>query len=146
VSFRYNTDPSNTPQYGLVAEEVAKSYPELVSYGADGKPQTVRYLELSAMLLNDLQKQSQRLEKQTAENQRQAKELRRLPGQVSELSANLTALIKAMLTRDAKRKLADASKAGEPALARASASVAFRFRHRPRQDGRSKAMSAQYFT
>lgn len=42
VTFRYNNDPAGTLQYGLVAEEVAKVYPELVVYGPDGKPMTVR--------------------------------------------------------------------------------------------------------
>ena len=50
VTFRYNNDPTGTRQYGLVAEEVAKVYPELVAYGPDGKVQTVRYSVLSAML------------------------------------------------------------------------------------------------
>jgi Chaperone of endosialidase len=68
VSFRYNNDPQGIRQYGLVAEEVAGLYPELVSYGSDGKPQTVRYLELTSMLLNELQKEAKR-------NQRQAEEI-----------------------------------------------------------------------
>ena len=63
VTFRYNNDPAGTLQYGLVAEEVAKVYPELVVYGPDGKPMTVRYSMLSAMLLNQLQKQTTELRK-----------------------------------------------------------------------------------
>ena len=39
VSFRYNNDPTDTLQYGLVAEVVAKIYPELVVHGADGQVQ-----------------------------------------------------------------------------------------------------------
>jgi hypothetical protein len=37
VTFRYNSDPTGTLQYGLVAEEVAKVYPELVVYGSKGQ-------------------------------------------------------------------------------------------------------------
>src|SRR5262249_16033639 len=74
VTFRYNSDQQGTMQYGLVAEEVAKLYPELVSYGADGKPQTVHYLELTAMLLNVLQKQA-------TQNQRQARLIQHLTEQ-----------------------------------------------------------------
>jgi len=44
VTFRYKNDPTGALQYGLVAEEVAKVYPELVSYGPDGKPMTVGWL------------------------------------------------------------------------------------------------------
>jgi hypothetical protein len=71
VTFVYKNDPANTRQYGLVAEEVAKVYPELVVYGPDRKILTVRYSMLSAMLLNELQKQSR-------ENQRQAGQIQQL--------------------------------------------------------------------
>ena len=77
VTFRYKQDPQGERQYGLVAEEVAKVYPELVSYGPDGKPMTVRYLTLIAMLLNELQKQNSELRNQAAANQRQAEQLQR---------------------------------------------------------------------
>ena len=65
VTFHYKQDPQGERQYGLIAEEVARLYPELVSYGPDGKPQTVRYLELTAMLLNELQKQNCQLRKES---------------------------------------------------------------------------------
>jgi len=58
VVFRYRSDPSGQRQYGLIAEEVARVYWELVDYDNNGKPLTVRYLELNAMLLNELQKQA----------------------------------------------------------------------------------------
>jgi hypothetical protein len=70
VSFRYKNDPSGTLQYGLVAEEVARVYPELTIRGTDGKVEGVRYLEFTTLLLKELQKQAketrdltQRLEK-----------------------------------------------------------------------------------
>jgi hypothetical protein len=46
-----------TLQYGLIAEEVAEVYPELVAYQEDGEPYTVKYQYLTTMLLNELQKQ-----------------------------------------------------------------------------------------
>jgi hypothetical protein len=58
VTFRYNQDPRGELRYGLIAEEVAQVYPDLVGYGPDGKVQTVRNHELIPMLLNELQKQS----------------------------------------------------------------------------------------
>lgn len=51
-----------TLQYGLIAEEVAKVYPELVAYDNDGQPYSVRYQYLSTMLLNEVQKQYHRAE------------------------------------------------------------------------------------
>jgi hypothetical protein len=85
VTFRYDNDPANTLQYGLVAEEVAKVYPELVVSGPDGKVQTVRYSMLSAMLLNELQKQTVEVRMQTREN-------RRLAAQVNQLCAQMVAM------------------------------------------------------
>jgi hypothetical protein len=49
-------------QYGLIAEEVAKVYPELVAYDSGGQPYSVRYQYLSTMLLNEVQKQYHRAE------------------------------------------------------------------------------------
>ena len=49
-------------QYGLIAEEVAEVYPELVAFGEDGKPYTVKYQYLATMLLNEVQKQQHRAE------------------------------------------------------------------------------------
>ncbi len=80
VTFRYKEDPAGTPQYGLIAEEVARVYPELVSYGADGKVETVAYHLLPAMLLNELQKQIR-------ENQRRAEQIGRLTATVAEAEA-----------------------------------------------------------
>jgi hypothetical protein len=114
VSFRYNNDPANTLQYGLVAEEVAKVYPELVVYGPDGKVMTVRYSMLSAMLLNELQKQARTNQRQARQ---QADQNRKLVAQVAELKAiqehqrvafeqQFATLERALVARDSGRKLA----------------------------------------
>ena len=59
VTFRYkkDIDPNRTPQFGLVAEEVAKVNPDLVARDADGKVYTVRYEAVNAMLLNEFLKE-----------------------------------------------------------------------------------------
>jgi hypothetical protein len=57
VSFHLKTDANGPVQYGLIAEEVAKVYPELVIRDQAGKIQGVRYDELAPMLLNEVQKQ-----------------------------------------------------------------------------------------
>ena len=72
VTFAYRGDAGGTAHYGLVAEEVAAVYPELVVRAATGEVQTVKYLELIPMLLNELQRQQQTLERQ----QRELTELR----------------------------------------------------------------------
>jgi hypothetical protein len=58
VSFHLKSDPQGTVQYGLIAEEVDKVYPELVIRDGAGKIQGVRYDELAPMLLNEVQKQA----------------------------------------------------------------------------------------
>ena len=65
VSFRYSkpfADGGKPIQYGLIAEEVAEVFPELVVRDDDGRPETVQYQTLNVLLLNELQKQQARLE------------------------------------------------------------------------------------
>ena len=61
VTFHLKTDPDGTLQYGLIAEEVAKVYPELVIRDETGRIDGVRYDELAPMLLNEVQKQAVQL-------------------------------------------------------------------------------------
>ena len=70
VTFHYKADAKNTPQFGLIAEEVAKLNPALVLPDKEGKPYTVRYDAVNAMLLNEFLKEHQtvqELKKQIAE-------------------------------------------------------------------------------
>ncbi len=72
VSFHLKTDPKGAVQYGLIAEEVDKVYPELVIRDNAGKIQGVRYEELAPMLLNEVKHQAAEirdLEKLVAEMQ-----------------------------------------------------------------------------
>jgi hypothetical protein len=68
VSFRYKKelDPTGAPQFGLVAEEVAKIDPDLVVSDDQGKPFSVRYDEVNAMLLNEFLKAHGTIEQQKA--------------------------------------------------------------------------------
>jgi hypothetical protein len=64
VTFRYKkqfSDGSKPIQYGLIAEEVAEVYPDLVARTADGQIETVKYQVLDSMLLNELQKQKEQI-------------------------------------------------------------------------------------
>ena len=66
VIFRYNkdTDPAGKSQFGLVAEEVEKENPDLVVRDKEGKPYSVRYDQVNAMLLNEFLKEHERVEEQ----------------------------------------------------------------------------------
>ena len=86
VTFRYKQDPQGERQYGLIAEEVARVYPELVSHDTDGEVISVRYHELIPMLLNQVQKQARQIERQREQD---AAQIRRLSAQVAELKGML---------------------------------------------------------
>jgi len=68
VTFHYKKeiDPDGIAQFGLVAEDVAKVNPDLVVRDADGKPYTVRYDAVNAMLLNEFLKEHKRVGEQGA--------------------------------------------------------------------------------
>ena len=68
VTFRYNEDldPDKVPQFGLVAEQVEKVNPDLVVRDEEGKPITVRYEVVNAMLLNEFLKEHQKVQEQQA--------------------------------------------------------------------------------
>jgi hypothetical protein len=70
VTFRYKQDPQGQRQYGLIAEEVAKVYPELVVHDNKGQIQSVQYRELIPLMLNELQHQQEALATVKAENAR----------------------------------------------------------------------------
>lgn len=85
VTFRYKQadEKGGHPlQYGLIAEEVAKVFPDLVQYDKQGKPYTVFYHLLTPMILNELQKEHKRVESVQASHQ----------AEVTALRAELTAL------------------------------------------------------
>jgi polyhydroxyalkanoate synthesis regulator phasin len=67
VTFRYKqpyADGAKPIDYGLIAEEVADVYPDLVAYSPSGEVQTVQYQKVNAMLLNEVQKQHQQIQAQ----------------------------------------------------------------------------------
>src|SRR5262249_21417172 len=94
VTLAYKDDEQGGTGYGLIAEEVATVYPELVTRAATGEVQTVKYQELIPMLLNELQRQRQEFQ-HALKNQEQAlhrqdrelAELRMLVGQREEARA-----------------------------------------------------------
>jgi hypothetical protein len=84
VTFHYKKkiDPAGISQFGLVAEEVEKVNPELVVRDKEGKPYSVRYDQVNAMLLNEFLKEHQKLEKLEATVADLAAELREVKADV----------------------------------------------------------------
>jgi hypothetical protein len=64
VTFRYKQefDPTQTLAFGLIAEEVAKVNPDLVGRNSEGEPESVRYEQINAMLLNEFLKEHRKVE------------------------------------------------------------------------------------
>jgi hypothetical protein len=81
VTFHLESDPQGAAQYGLIAEEVAEVYPELVIRDQSGRIDGVRYDELAPMLLNEVQHQQLQL----AQQQQKLAEVDQLRQQVAEL-------------------------------------------------------------
>jgi hypothetical protein len=98
VRFRYkhNLDPNDVPQFGLVAEDVEKVDPDLVTYDERGRPYTVRYDAVNAMLLNEFIKehkafveQGRKVQALEADAARQQKEIATLTAGLQKMSAQL---------------------------------------------------------
>lgn len=67
VTFHFKSDPRSIRQYGLIAEEVSRVYPELVLRDESGRTQGIRYEEFAPILLKELQLQQQRITIQAAQ-------------------------------------------------------------------------------
>jgi hypothetical protein len=109
VTFVYKQDPEGIKQYGLVAEEVARVYPELVIYGTDGKVVSIRYHELIPMLLNEAQKQAEQIKKLSARvNEVEASTQRQLAAQRASFEQRFSTLERTLAVRDQNQTLAAA--------------------------------------
>jgi hypothetical protein len=89
VTFHYTSDGTNTPQFGLIAEEVAKVNPALVLPDKEGKPYTVRYDAVNAMLLNEFLKEHRRVQEQNHKIQEQDAMITQLKQQMQTVVARL---------------------------------------------------------
>jgi hypothetical protein len=91
VSFRYKKelDPKEEPQFGLVAEEVAKVNPDLVVADDQGKPFTVRYDEINVMLLNEFLKEHRKVETQDKKVQQLETTVARLEAALKQQAAQI---------------------------------------------------------
>ena len=93
VTFLYKPEydrGQRTLQYGLIAEEVAEVYPNLVAYEPNGKPYTVKYQYLTTMLLNEVQKQYRRAEEDAETIKSQEQRIGELEQRLSRLEKLVT--------------------------------------------------------
>ena len=89
VTFRYRKeiDPAGTSQLGLVAEDVEKVSPDLVVRDKEGKPYSVRYDQVNAMLLNEFLKEHKAFVEEQREVEQQQKEIDALKTELKEQRA-----------------------------------------------------------
>jgi Chaperone of endosialidase len=93
VTFHYKSDTKDTPQFGLIAEEVAEVNPDLVVRDENGEIYTVRYDAVNAMLLNEFLKEHKafleehrKVEKLEATVSRQQKQIEAVATELQKVS------------------------------------------------------------
>jgi Chaperone of endosialidase len=93
VTFRYKKefDPDGIPQFGLVAEQVEKVNPDLVVRDKEGKPYSVRYDQVNAMLLNEFLKEHKTVQEQGETIAHLQKQIEALTVGLQKVSAQLEA-------------------------------------------------------
>jgi hypothetical protein len=111
VSFRYNKeyDATQTIAFGLIAEEVAEVYPDLVGRNPKGQPESVRYEQVNAMLLNEFLKEHRKVEEQ-------AREMQEHKATISELKKEMETVVARLKQQDSKiQKVSDQVELSKPA-------------------------------
>jgi hypothetical protein len=89
VTFHYKSDSKGIPQFGLIAEEVAKVNPDLVVRDKNGEIYTVRYDAVNAMLLNEFLKEHRTVQKQSRKIQEQDLTITQLKKEMGTVVARL---------------------------------------------------------
>ena len=105
VSFHLKGDPRGALQYGLIAEEVEKVYPELVIRDEAGKIQGVHYEELAPLLLNEFRRQQREMVSVIESNAAQAATIATQTAEIGELKRQQEQMRAALLSLQAKEGL-----------------------------------------
>ena len=99
VSFQYKSDPTGTPQFGLIAEEVAKVNPDLVTRDREGEIYGVRYEAVNAMLLNEFLKQHKAFLEARRKVQEQQAAITQLKSTMAQQRKDLEQKVARLITR-----------------------------------------------
>ncbi len=101
VTFHYKPelDKTGIPQFGLIAEEVAKVNPDLVTHDAKGELSTVRYEAVNAMLLNEFLKEHRKVEQQERKIQEQDCKVQEQEATITQLKKDFGATITQLTAR-----------------------------------------------
>jgi hypothetical protein len=118
VTFHYKPelDKTGIPQFGLVAEEVAKVNPDLVTHDAKGDIYTVRYEAVNAMLLNEFLKEHRKVQEQDRELHEQAATIAQLKSTVAQQQKGMEAVVAHVKEQDKKmQRVTDQIELSKPA-------------------------------
>jgi hypothetical protein len=116
VTFHYKSDSKGTPQFGLIAEEVAQVNPDLVVRDEDGKPYTVRYEAVNAMLLNEFLKEHRKVEEQAHKGREQEATIAQLKSAIAQQHKDFQSLTAALKEQAAQiQKVSDQLETQAPA-------------------------------
>jgi hypothetical protein len=89
VTYHYNNDATNTPDFGLIAEDVAEVSSDLVIRDEEGKPLSVHYQGVTAMLLNEFIKEHKKVEEQQASISQLKSEMQTMVAQLKEQASQI---------------------------------------------------------
>ncbi len=104
VTFRYRKeiDPAGTSQFGLVAEEVEQVNPDLVVHDEDGRPYSVRYEQVNAMLLNEFLKEHKAFLEEQCKVQEQRTRIEKQEATITELKKGIESVVAHLKEQDSK--------------------------------------------
>jgi hypothetical protein len=99
VSFRYNKeyDAAERPSFGLIAEEVAEVAPDLVGRNKQGEPDSVRYEQINAMLLNEFLREHRKVQELEKGMATVIAQLKEQAAQIQKVSAEINPATKVVL-------------------------------------------------
>jgi uncharacterized coiled-coil protein SlyX len=118
VTFRYkkDIDPDGIPQFGLIAEQVEKVNPDLVARDEQGKPYTVRYEAVNAMLLNEFLKEHRKVQEQDSTITQLKSALAKQEKTNAQQQKEMEAVVAHLKEQDSKiQKVSDQLEIGKPA-------------------------------
>jgi uncharacterized coiled-coil protein SlyX len=109
VRYKKAIDPTRSLSFGLIAEEVARVSPDLVTQDREGKPETVRYEAVNAMLLNEFLKEHRKVEEQQAAIAELKSTVTQHQKEIETLAAGLNKVSRQIeLSTNDRRRLVDA--------------------------------------
>jgi hypothetical protein len=121
VSYNYKKeiDSTQSPAFGLIAEEVADVNSALVARNSEGQPESVHYEMVNAMLLNEFLKEHRKVEEQACKIEEQGRKAREQEATIAQMKKGMDALVAHIKEQDSKiQKVTDRVEMSKAAVQR----------------------------